>query len=278
MLSQIKLIHQAGYTYNDMKLDNIMVGFPKSIRGHEDFLHQIRMIDFGLAQKYITDSGKHIQAKKERFFQGNLIFASQHCFNLLTHSRRDDLISLAYLMLYLIDGDLAYLTKDGGDSGENESQFNQAEFQRIKELKNNLTPKDLCESPEALTLLPFIEEVFKYEFDQTPNYDKLRDILLTCLANVGQKEDRLLDWNEQYERNKPMQKPALLDLKKVQAETDLLDDCKMENFDQMNSYQFVADAMKRVQAEANKEDIIMHETFTGLMDLDLNKQQSPTQA
>ena len=52
----------------------------------------------------------------------------------------------------------------------------------------------------------------------------------------------------------------------------------MENFDQMNSYQFVADAMKRVQAEANKEDIIMHETFTGLMDLDLNKQQSPTQA
>lgn len=186
ILDQIKLIHHAGYTYNDMKLDNIMVGFPKSVRFHEEYLHKIKMIDFGLAQKYIDANGKHIPAVKERFFQGNLIFASQHCFNLLTHSRRDDLISLAYLMLYLIDGDLAYLTKDGNDDqDDNESQFNQAEFQRIKELKNNLTPKDLCESPEALTLLPFIEEVFTYEFDQTPNYDKLREILMRCLAREG---------------------------------------------------------------------------------------------
>ena len=53
------------------------------------------------------------EATKERFFQGNLIFASKHCFNLVTHSRRDDLISLAYLLLYLIDGDLAFLTKEG---------------------------------------------------------------------------------------------------------------------------------------------------------------------
>ena len=180
---------------------------------------------------------------------------------MLTHSRRDDLISLAYWMLYLIDGDLAYLTKDGNDDqDDNESQFNQAEFQRIKELKNNLTPKDLCESPEALTLLPFIEEVFTYEFDQTPNYDKLRDILVKCLAREGLKEDAIMDWNEEYEKKKPTNyKPALLDLKKVQADTDLLDDCNMQNFDQMNSYQFVADAMKKVQQSANQEDTFMEE-------------------
>ena len=51
---------------------------------------------------------------------------------------------------------------------------NQIEFQRIRELKNNMSPKMLCESLEAQTLLPFIEEVFSYEFEQAPDYDKLK--------------------------------------------------------------------------------------------------------
>lgn len=59
-----------------------------------------------------------------------MIFASRHCFNLVTHSRRDDLISLSYLLLYLIDGDLAFLTKEGSSQNDNmdEKQFNKAEF------------------------------------------------------------------------------------------------------------------------------------------------------
>lgn len=118
LLDQIRLIHEAGYTFNDIKLDNILVGCPKSVRDHQDFLHKIKIIDFGLAMKYVTETGQHIPATKERFFQGNLIFASKHCFNLLTHSRRDDLISLSYLLLYLIDGDLAFLTKDGESEAE----------------------------------------------------------------------------------------------------------------------------------------------------------------
>ena len=107
------MIHETGYTFNDIKLDNILVGYPTSLSDHKEFLHKIKIIDFGLAIKYINEDGNHIEASKERFFQGNLIFASKYCFNLITHSRRDDLISLSYLLLYLIDGDLAFLTKEG---------------------------------------------------------------------------------------------------------------------------------------------------------------------
>jgi len=59
----------------------------------------------------------------------------------------------------------------------NDTEFNQAEFKRIRELKNNMTPKMLCESPEAQTLLPFIEEVFSYKFEQAPDYEKLKNAL-----------------------------------------------------------------------------------------------------
>lgn len=205
LLDQIKLIHEAGYTFNDIKLDNILVGYPATMRDHKDFLDKIKIIDFGLAMKYVNEQGQHIPETKQRFFQGNLIFASKHCFNLLSHSRRDDLISLAYLMLYLVDGDLAFLTNDGEGSQAEAAggQFNQAEFQRIKTLKNKMTPKQLCESPEALTFLPFLEEVFSYTFDQKPNYDKLKLMLLKCLEAEGKVVDNVYDWNEEYEKSKP---------------------------------------------------------------------------
>ena len=39
---------------------------------------------------------------------------------------------------------------------------------------NILTPELLCESDEAKILQPFIEDIFKLGFDESPDYDKLR--------------------------------------------------------------------------------------------------------
>lgn len=41
-----------------------------------------------------------------------MIFASKNAFNLFTQSRRDDLMSLCYLLLYLVDGDLKFLQQE----------------------------------------------------------------------------------------------------------------------------------------------------------------------
>ena len=57
LLEQIRLIHETGYTFNDIKLDNILVGYPTSIKNYKDYLHKIRIIDFGLAMKYTDDNG-----------------------------------------------------------------------------------------------------------------------------------------------------------------------------------------------------------------------------
>jgi serine/threonine protein kinase len=52
------MIHNAGYTYNDMKLDNILVGDHTM---NNETLHKIRLIDFGFANRYIDKSGVHIE-------------------------------------------------------------------------------------------------------------------------------------------------------------------------------------------------------------------------
>lgn len=111
LLDSLKLMHQAGFLYNDLKLNNIVIGDAPEYKDHDQTLHKIRLIDFGLTQKYQDNTGNHVALKKHGTFKGNIIFASKNAFNLLTQSRRDDLISLCYFLLYIIDGDLPFLLK-----------------------------------------------------------------------------------------------------------------------------------------------------------------------
>lgn len=57
MLEVFEKIHLSGFTYNDLKLDNITIG-------DDNFsyksLHQIRLIDFGFAEKYRDSDGNHL--------------------------------------------------------------------------------------------------------------------------------------------------------------------------------------------------------------------------
>lgn len=52
VLDSLKLAHNAGFLYNDLKLNNIVVGDATDYRDHQKSLHKIRLIDFGLAYKY----------------------------------------------------------------------------------------------------------------------------------------------------------------------------------------------------------------------------------
>jgi len=194
LLDSLKMIHEAGFTFNDLKLDNVLIGDAQELPEQMDSLHKIRIIDFGLAKKYVDANGQHIQQTGEKLFQGNMIFASKNAFNMKTQSRRDDLISLCYFLLYLVDGDLTFL-----QNGDDDDQSQKEEFSRIKKMKNMLTPEMLCaESDEGRRLQPFLEEIFKLEFDQTPNYDKLRFTLVKGLLNLNETPNKEYDWNADH--------------------------------------------------------------------------------
>lgn len=99
-------MHESGYLYCDLKLNNIVIGGPPELSGPRDLHYKARLIDYGLARKYVDENGKHLPNVTQRVFRGNVVFASKNLFNLDAPSRRDDLISLCYLLLYLVDGDL----------------------------------------------------------------------------------------------------------------------------------------------------------------------------
>ena len=88
----------------DLKPNNIVIG-----DADDTELHKIRIIDFGISKKFRDINGNHINCGQESIFQGNFVFASVNAHNYITLSRRDDLIQLCYLLVYLLDGDLPFI-------------------------------------------------------------------------------------------------------------------------------------------------------------------------
>lgn len=61
------------------------------------------LIDFGCSYAYIKD-GKHIKNTIDlRDKNRNMVFASKHYFSGNTLSRRDDIISIVYNLIYLMN-------------------------------------------------------------------------------------------------------------------------------------------------------------------------------
>lgn len=110
LIQQLEVLHSIGKIYNDLKLENILVG-DKDDR--PESLSDIRLIDFGLCTNYLDSDGEHIPKSKEKVFFGNIAFGSVNAMNFKSVSRRDDLISLTYLLVYMVQGSLSMLTQLG---------------------------------------------------------------------------------------------------------------------------------------------------------------------
>lgn len=84
-------VHKKGFVHNDIKPENIMINNS-----------EIWLIDFEFASRYLQD-GEHIEQEDVDYFKGNMFFASHNRMCFKTASRRDDLISLLYLLVYYIN-------------------------------------------------------------------------------------------------------------------------------------------------------------------------------
>ena len=56
-------------------------------------------------------------------------------------------------------------------------------FDYIVQLKEELTIKDYCYSPDSKLLKPFISEVMNLEYEEKPNYNKLKFLLVKILID-----------------------------------------------------------------------------------------------
>jgi serine/threonine protein kinase len=91
-------IHRSFVLHRDIKPHNFMV------KNGDIFL-----IDFGLATFYINENGEHYPNKTNKTIIGTPTFVSINIHKGHQYSRRDDLISLGYMYIYMIFGKFEWL-------------------------------------------------------------------------------------------------------------------------------------------------------------------------
>ncbi|KAI7731604.1 hypothetical protein M8C21_027418 [Ambrosia artemisiifolia] len=190
-LSILEQLHLRGFVHGDVKPENFLLGQPGTPNEKKLYL-----VDLGLASKWRdATSGEHVQYdQKPDVFRGTVRYASVHAHLGRTGSRRDDLESLAYTLIFLLRGKLPWQ----GFIGENKGFL--------------VCRKKMATSPEMLCYLcpspfkQFLETVNNMKFDEEPNYLKLIGLFENCLVStaslrpiridgalkVGQKRGRLL--------------------------------------------------------------------------------------
>jgi len=161
LIKSFEYIHGLGYVHRDVKPDN----FIKSENDEDD--DTVFTIDFGLSKKYIDDEGNHLPFKSGGRMVGTANFASLNVHKGHRYSRRDDLESLAYVLVWLLMGKLPWNSIKGKNMDN--------KIKEIESMKETLSPAKICKDcPKEISIL--LKYARKLKYEDEPKYSKLVDI------------------------------------------------------------------------------------------------------
>ncbi|CAJ0965545.1 unnamed protein product [Ranitomeya imitator] len=179
-ISRIEYIHSKNFIHRDVKPDNFLMGLGK--KGN-----LVYIIDFGLAKKYRdARTHQHIPYRENKNLTGTARYASINTHLGIEQSRRDDLESLGYVLMYFNLGSLPWQGLKAATKRQ--------KYERISEKKMSTPIELLCKSypSEFATYLNFCRSL---RFDDKPDYSYLRQLFRNLFHRQGFSYDYVFDWN-----------------------------------------------------------------------------------
>ncbi|KAI8069456.1 kinase-like domain-containing protein [Gongronella butleri] len=181
MINRVQTIHEKNLIYRDIKPDNFLIGKPDST-----YANNIFMVDFGMAKLYRDPKTKqHIPYRERKSLSGTARYMSINTHLGREQSRRDDLEALGHVFMYFLRGSLPWQGL--------KAATNKQKYEKIGEKKQTTGVRDLCaDYPEEFGI--YLQYVRKLGFEESPDYDFLRELFTKVIKSQGEAEDGVYDW------------------------------------------------------------------------------------
>ncbi|KAL7513887.1 hypothetical protein ACHAXN_011612 [Cyclotella atomus] len=198
LLGRLEYVHTKSFIHRDVKPDNFLIGLGK----RQSVIH---IIDFGLAKKYRDPrSHQHIPYRENKNLTGTARYASINTHIGIEQSRRDDLESLGYVLMYFVRGSLPWQ----GLKANTKKQ----KYERIMDRKMSTSTEQLCKG-YATEFRSYFEYCRSLRFEDRPDYAYLKRLFKELFYRKGFQYDNMFDWtvlNLQQERAKlPPERPLI---------------------------------------------------------------------
>jgi serine/threonine protein kinase len=156
VIKRIQTLHGKYLLHRDVKPDNYMLDSNK----------QLCLIDFGLCKRY-DHNGVHIEEKQITSMVGSINFVSLNVHKCIEPSRRDDVESCIYIIIYLLlNGNLPWIKEPN--------------IKKIAYIKEQLTNNELV----PIFIKNMLENIRELAFNSEPDYGELISILETELLKI----------------------------------------------------------------------------------------------
>lgn len=186
ILEILEWIHSKDIIYRDVKPENFLIGIKDP--------NAIYVVDFGLCKKYRSSkTGKHLLPKLTGKFSGTLIYASSNVLKGKESSRRDDLISLGYMLIYLLKRDIPW--------NSSFKDLNKEKYFNLIYLKDTNSNGELFKGlPDEL--IEYIKYSRSLKFEQDPDYTHLRSLFKKILLRSDSENNLLtFSWIDPKDKN-----------------------------------------------------------------------------
>ncbi|KAM7480580.1 hypothetical protein LguiA_028793 [Lonicera macranthoides] len=179
MINRVEFVHTKSFLHRDIKPDNFLMGLGRRA-------NQVYVIDFGLAKKYRdSTTHQHIPYRENKNLTGTARYASMNTHLGIEQSRRDDLESLGYVLMYFLRGSLPWQGLKAGTKKQ--------KYEKISEKKVSTSIEALCRGYPS-EFASYFHYCRSLRFDDKPDYAYLKRIFRDLFIHEGFQFDYVFDW------------------------------------------------------------------------------------